>query len=482
LSNDDTLISDSSKSIIFCAGCNERFQRLPGSTRCPRCGATAGLLNELALDDTLLIRDSTHIDRQSSEDEDDKDDLIGGNLHVYHCQSLIGRGGMGRVYLAFHNDLERQCALKVLSPRQANQDTDYVARFIQEGKAAAALEHPNIVTTHAVGQVGDYHFLEMEFVAGRSLQQLISDEGRLTPVRATTLIAQTAAGLAEAHLTGIIHRDLKPDNILLTQQGIPKISDFGLAKRIAPHQGGETREVLCGTPHYMAPELFRGEPATPRSDVYALGVCYFLLLTGRMPFLASSLMEFQQKSATEPIPDVREEFDDISLEMAECLNRLMAKSPANRTRDAVEAVQLLQAVLGQLRDIESLLTEAFLNETGIKWERQDSRYVLQLKFDSGRGQTVIVEPTEHSLTERLLVMSSICCEAQPEFFEKALRMNSDLPHGGLAIQEIDGRSMFVVVDTYPRSTVDPEEIRRSVLTIARQADEVEHLLTGLDVH
>ena len=147
---------------------------------------------------------------------------------------------------------------------------------------------------------------------------------------------------------------------------------------------GPASEPLCGTPNYMAPELLRGEKASPCSDVYALGVCYFQMLTGRLPFVANSLRELLKLVATQSVPRVRDTCPAVSLEMAECLNLLMAQSPANRPQDAIAASQLLQAVLGQVKDLDSLLREAFRDESGIHWSRNGESYRLELQLSTGR--------------------------------------------------------------------------------------------------
>ena len=149
----------------------------------------------------------------------------------------------------------------------------------------------------------------------------------------------------------------------------------------------------------------------------------------------------------------------------------------------MEASQLLHAVLGHERDLESLLVAAFKNEPGITWQRENGeRYVIDRELPSGRNQKVFLEPSDHEVGDRLLLFYSICCLADASYYEQALRLNSEMLHGSLAIREYQGVPHFVVVNTYPRSTVDPEEIHATILEIAERADHVEHLLTGQDNH
>lgn len=408
------------------------------------------------------------------------DTLIGRKLHVYQCVTLVGAGAMGRVYLARHDELQRHCALKILSPRRGVCDDDYVARFHQEGQAAAALVHPNIVALHAVGQAGDTHFLEMEYVPGRSLQQLIRDEGPLPADRALRLTIMIAEGLAAAHRAGMIHRDVKPDNVLVTRSGLAKIGDFGLAKRLLGMDRDPFANMVCGTPSYMAPELFLGQQASTASDVYALGLCLFQMLIGKLPWRNVSLTELAVSGRSEIVPNVRELRPELSCELAECVALMTAESPGGRPADASAAAILLHAVLGLERDIESLLMEAFGNDTSVSWVRCGERYSVQRRLPNDRRQVVIVEPTQHRTEERLLLLYSTCCPATPDYYEAALRQNALVMHASLAIRDVDGQAMFVVINAYPRSTVVPEEIRRSVIEIAIQADEVERLLTGGD--
>lgn len=475
------MLLDPEKQILkdfFCAGCNERFLRRSDDPFCPRCGMLAA--TEFLLDPrqpTLLWRS---IDRNpeapgKSRTQEDLQRLVGERMHIYDCEQFLGRGGMGWVFLARHSALHRPCALKILSPHLVERDPDYLDRFRNEGRAVASLNHPNIVTAHAIGEYEGLHFLEMEFVAGRSLQHVVNDQ-RLTPQRATALAIGIACGLSEAHRIGLVHRDLKPDNVLLTHRGQPKIGDFGLAKRVA---GTESPQVLAGTPHFMAPELFQGEPATKASDVYALGVVYFQMLTGQLPFARPSINSLMHAVTDEPLPDARRIRPDIPLEMAECLSMLLDKSPANRPSDAVAALQLLEAVQGHVRDLETLLHDALDMEPGVQWERQNGGYEVRVLLDDGRSQRVTLAKEGDTLSGQIVIYS-VCCPSRADYFEQALRLNACIGNGALSIHDVGGVPHFVMINVFPRATIDPEEIRRTVRDVAAHADAVEHLLTGHD--
>lgn len=466
---------------VFCPQCQTTFRPLPQEDvpRCPACGVPLGDGSTSAAEGFVPAEFSN----ENSESRIRPEHLLGKNLDVYSIRSLLGVGAMGWVYLAKHRRLHRSCALKILSPSRAAADPQFVARFLNEGRAAAALIHPNIVTVHAIGEENGFYFLEMEFVAGRTLRALVDEEGPLSAERATALALRIAEGLAAAHKADILHRDLKPDNVLLTHQRVPKIVDFGLARRIlvdAASLGG--RQEFVGTPAYMAPELFQGHPATSASDVYALGVSYFQMLSGECPYPGNDIPEIKERTLHEPIPNIRERNPKIPLEVAECVHQLLAKAPENRPWSGVEAAQLLQAVLGQSDDLETLMRQAFQEHPEISWRRNGSGYDVQLRLPGGRGQKVFVEPNAPAAAEPLVTIGSLCCRAVPAYFETALRLNSEILHGALAIRQIAGESMFVVLDNYPRSTIDPEEIRRSVLEVAHRADAIEKLLTGGDIH
>ncbi|HEY3966351.1 MAG TPA: protein kinase [Planctomycetaceae bacterium] len=469
-----------------CPRCGKPVQPVDLVTECPHCGYEIRNPRPVPLAETIVGGNpvDSHVEvrpESSVATEKEPDPLIGTDLDVYRIDALLGRGGMGRVYLAHHRDLDRPCALKILLPELAQEDADYVDRFINEGQAAAKVVHPNIITIHGIGHDRGFHFLEMEFVPGRSLRQLVEDELRLSPELATALAARIADGLAEAHRAGIIHRDLKPDNVLLTLQGIPKLADFGLAKRVNRHGEGDLPEGLCGTPQFMAPELYQGTDAGPETDVYALGVSYYKMLTGRVPFHGESLHAMATAHLNEPVPNIRKIVPEVTLEMAECLNLMLDKNPANRPANGIQAAQLLQAILGQARDLDSLLGQAFRDDPRVSWSREGpQRFRLNVQLPGSRHQAVYIEPSAHGAAERLLLIYSTCCPAQQAYYEAALRLNSEMPHGSVAIREMGGQLKFVVLDTYPRSTVGAEEIRRSTHEVASRADAIEKLLTGAD--
>ena len=406
--------------------------------------------------------------------------LEGQRMDIYDCDRLLGRGGMGVVYLARNTALHRQCALKLLSPRRLSADVDYIRRFQQEARAAAALVHPHIVTTYAAGTFQDRHYLEMEYVAGHSLQKELDRRGPMEPLRATRIAAGIADGLAAAHRLGIIHRDLKPDNVLLTPSGNPKIGDFGLAKRI--HAADTRSQPLAGTPHYMAPEIFEGGPVSKASDMFALGVCYYLMLTGRPPFEADSLTGLMHRILAGQYVPVREIRPEVPLDIAECVSMLLARSADNRPADGTAGSQLLQSVLGSTQDLEMLVRDAFRDVNQAAIRPAADGFEVRLTLPDGRAQSVRVTTSDHRPGQRLLLIYSICCRAEKTFYERALRLNAAVLHGGLSIRDIDGEPCFVMIDTYPRGTVEAEEIRRSVVEVGFQADRIEQELTGRDIH
>ena len=408
------------------------------------------------------------------------DDLVESALGQYRIGPVIGRGSMGRVYRAEHTGLGRPCAIKVMNPGLIARQPQILGRFWAEARAVAGLIHPHVVTVHNLGSDRGYHYIEMEYVPGGvSLRRALVRDGPPEPIRATTLVRQVVAALGAAHHAGLVHRDVKPANVLLTADGHAKLADFGLVRRFA---GGEDSAApVAGTPSFMAPELFAGAAAGPGSDLYAVGVMYYYLLSGRLPFAAGHLRRLIVLHRDAPVPDVRRHVPAVSEEMAAILARCLAKEPAIRYADAAELAEDLDSALLSMRSPDDLIREALAGSAGVVLGAR-GHYRVLLQLAGGRLQEVYVEATADRQGHRLLSIYSVCCPAEPGHFEFALRLNAELTYGGLSLREVDGRPMFVMTRAYPGGRATPEEVRAAVLEIAHRSDWVEQELTRADIY
>ncbi len=262
----------------------------------------------------------------------------------YEILEEIGRGGMGVVYRAHEPSLNRTVAIKVLGQHLA-QDTEYVKRFEREAQAAAALNHPNIVQIYAIGEDDGRHYFAMEYVDGTSVQELIRREGRLAPERAADIALQAAKGLAAAHDRGLIHRDIKPANLMVTRDGLVKIADFGLALRPDDQTRITASGLLMGTPGYLAPEQCLDRTVDARTDIYALGVTLFEMLTGKAPFTADSPAALIRKIVDGETPDPGELATDLDPALRQAVLRMMAKEPSERYQTCYQVAADLTAYL-----------------------------------------------------------------------------------------------------------------------------------------
>ena len=253
----------------------------------------------------------------------DSNELIGQALGTCALLKLLGRGGMGAVYLAQQSRPRRTVAVKVLMPSfvlEKRPRAEFLARFRREADAIAALDHVNIMPIYEYGEQDDIAYLVMPYVTGGTLRDILEKRGSLPLDEVVPIIEQAAAGLDCAHAQGIIHRDLKPGNILFHADGRIVLADFGLAKVLKDftEQGGLNGEnkiinatitsvgTIVGTPEYLSPEQGTGKPVDPRTDVYALGVVLFQMLAGRVPFTGTSPVAIAIKHTLEPPPPLRE--------------------------------------------------------------------------------------------------------------------------------------------------------------------------------
>jgi eukaryotic-like serine/threonine-protein kinase len=262
--------------------------------------------------------------------------MIGRMLNDrYEILAVIGAGGMSTVYRARDHRLGRDVAIKILHAQFA-ADHDFVERFRQEAEFAAGLSaHPNIVSIFDVGEDGDVRYMVMELIDGRNLKDLIRDEAPLTTERAFAIGQAIASALAFAHQRGLIHRDIKPQNILVSPDGSVHVADFGIARSAASSQVTRTGVVL-GTAHYLSPEQAQGQPASAASDIYALGIVLFEMLTGNLPFDADNALAVAMKQVHELPPSPNKLNPDISPGAAAVVLRALNKDPGERYRSAAE--------------------------------------------------------------------------------------------------------------------------------------------------
>lgn len=273
----------------------------------------------------------------------------------YQLLERIGSGGMAVVYKAQDTALGRIVAIKMLH-ESLTSDEGFLHRFQHEAHAVANLTHPNIVTVHDIGQDGNRHYMVMEYVEGRTLKHMIREQtglGRFMPVgRALDLIIQICNGIGYAHRAELVHCDVKPQNVLVTHDDRVKVADFGIARAISQSSVPSSDEVW-GTPHYFAPEQALGEPATPASDVYAIGVILFEMLTGRLPFEGESAKALAMKHIRETPPPITKYNPAIPSQIEQIVAKVLAKEAAGRYRTA-----------GQLGRILGTYREKSLQETG----------------------------------------------------------------------------------------------------------------------
>jgi serine/threonine-protein kinase len=294
------------------------------------------------------------LDRECSEDhllpvggqQDSPRDLTGVTLGDFHVDRLLGRGGMGEVYLATQLSLNRPVALKVLLSAFSANPT-YLGRLKSEATAVAKLNHPNIVHVYMSGCIDDIHFIAMEYVQGTNLKDYITKKGALDLPLAYSIMKQTGQAIGAAGAVGLIHRDVKPENILITRKGRVKVADFGLCRDLEPGSVHLTQSgVTMGTPLYMSPEQAQGHEVDHRSDLYSLGVTFYHMLAGEPPFRGDTPLAVALKQLRENPRSLLIYRPDLPVELDRLILKLMAKSPGDRYQSA----ELMLADLGKLRD------------------------------------------------------------------------------------------------------------------------------------
>jgi len=284
-----------------------------------------------------------------------QDTVTGQTVAGYLITERVGRGGMGTVYKALQLSLDRTVALKILSPELC-KDTKFVEMFVREARSAGQLNHPNIVHVYDVGKWRDLYYLSMEFMAGGSVADLISKEKRLKARYVIPMAIDAARGLEYAEQRGIVHRDIKPANLMLTENGVVKIGDLGIARRVPP--GGAIREErLWGSPLYMAPEQARCDKIDHRADIYALGATLYHMLAGHPPFSGKTLPEIIHKQIKEKPKPLKEVAPGVPEPLCQVVEKMLEKEPDKRFQSASEVVEALEGLKERVRVARPALTD-----------------------------------------------------------------------------------------------------------------------------
>jgi serine/threonine protein kinase len=259
----------------------------------------------------------------------------------YRLIEQIGSGGMSVIYKAQDLELGRMVAVKVLRPSLVG-DPEFLIRFKREAQAAANLSHPNIVTVHDVGQDGPKtHYIVMEFVPGQDLKKLIRAKGVFEVDAALAIVVEVCKGVGYAHRAGLVHCDVKPQNILVTPDNSIKVTDFGIARALSgpPVQGDD---MVWGSPHYFSPEQAAGEPPTPASDVYSIGIVLFELLTDHLPFKGQDYQELALAHIRSQPPSILDLKPSLPIELDRVIRKVLSKEPSTRYRTADQMGRILE--------------------------------------------------------------------------------------------------------------------------------------------
>lgn len=294
----------------------------------------------------------------------------------YEVRKLIGEGGMANVYLGYDTILERDVAIKVLRGDLAD-DEKFVRRFRREAQSASLLNHPNIVQIYDVGEDDGNFYIVMEFIKGQTLKQLIKKRGKLSVPETIDIMSQLTDGLAHAHDSYIIHRDIKPQNIMILDDGMVKITDFGIAMAINASDLTQTNSVM-GSVHYLPPEQASGKGSTIKSDIYSLGIMMYEMLAGVMPFRGETAVEIAMKHLKNPMPSVIKANETVPQSVENIVLKATAKNPKNRYNNVRELYDDLKTCQDKSRANEERIVFKYPEN---EYDSEDTKVVKSIKDD-----------------------------------------------------------------------------------------------------
>lgn len=321
----------------------------------------------------------------------------------YQIIKTLGEGGMANVYLAHDTILDRNVAVKILRGDLAN-DEKFVRRFQREALSASSLSHPNIVEVYDVGEDDGQYYIVMEYVEGKTLKQLLRKRGRLTVTEVMDVMLQLTDGMAHAHDSYIIHRDIKPQNIMILENGMIKITDFGIAMALNSSQLTQTNSVM-GSVHYLPPEQANGKGATIRSDIYSMGILMYELLTGSIPYKGDNAVEIALKHLKESLPSVRNVIPSLPQSIENIIIKATAKNPKNRYTDAREMYEDIKTALDDSRVNEKRYvykySESDLDETKVL---EDAKKIIDKKESEEKAKKEKIRDKEENVKQNKLLV------------------------------------------------------------------------------
>jgi len=317
---------------------------------CPDCGRSEIVPTGAASERSACPDCSGRMERENPDDSaspastDPADPLAGQIIGGCRLEKKLGAGGMGYVYKARHIALNKPVAIKFLSETMSNETAQ--RRFLKEARAAARLEHGNIVAVHDTGVDGGKHYIVMQFVEGESVSERLKRDGALPLGEALNICIHAGRGIAAAHRIHIIHRDIKPDNIMIDNNGEVKVADFGLAKDLGDESAMTLSQQAMGTPHYMSPEQAEdAKTADVRADVYSFGATLYAMIAGTPPFTGTSPWAIISKHQQEAVPDIRDRNPDVPEVLWASIRKMMEKDPADRFQTMEEVYESLSRIL-----------------------------------------------------------------------------------------------------------------------------------------
>ena len=358
----------------------------------------------------------------------------------YEVRKLIGEGGMANVYLGYDIILERDVAIKVLRG-DLSDDEKFVRRFRREAQNASLLNHPNIVQIYDVGEDDGNFYIVMEYINGQTLKQLIKKRGKLSVPETIDIVSQLTDGLAHAHDSYIIHRDIKPQNIMILDDGMVKITDFGIAMALNASDLTQTNSVM-GSVHYLPPEQASGKGSTIKSDIYSLGIMMYEMLAGTMPFRGETAVEIAMKHLKNPMPSIRKVNPSVPQSLENIILKATAKNTKNRYNNVRELYDDLKTCLDKSRKDEKRITFKYSES---EYDDENTKVMNNLKEDIKKEEKKLPKKEEIEVKEI----------EDDEYNDKKLSMFSKILIGCVSALIFALLLVFIIL---PKLSINPDVI------------------------